>query len=57
MRDERLMPAHIKTSLPVGVNEHLGKPLHKTIFFGTKDQILVSVLRSFCSVSKQICKT
>jgi hypothetical protein len=47
MRDERLMPAHIKTSLPVGVNEHLGKPLHKTIFFGTKDQILVSVLRSF----------
>jgi hypothetical protein len=33
MRDERLMPAHIKTSLPVGVNEHLGKPLHKTILW------------------------
>jgi hypothetical protein len=45
---EMLMPAHIKTSLPVGVDEHFGKPLHKTsIFFGTKDQIFVAVLRSY----------
>jgi hypothetical protein len=48
MRDERLIPPHIKTPFPVGVDEHLGKPLHKTsIFFGTKDQILVAVLRSY----------